>query len=57
MEKLTIQLTLERATKNTYRYQEVEDKGGMPAVIGALYLQKWAVGDKAPEKITVEVTS
>ena len=57
MDKLTIELILERATKNTYRYQEVEDKGGMPAVIGALYLQKWAVGDKAPEKITVEVTA
>jgi len=57
MDKLTIELILERATKNTYRYQEVEDKGGMPAVVGALYLQKWAVGGEAPEKITVEVTA
>jgi hypothetical protein len=42
----------EKETKNTVKFEE-KPPAGQPPVIGALYLQKWAVG-KA-EKVTVKV--
>jgi hypothetical protein len=51
-----LQLTLQRAkeTKNTVRYEEPESD--QPMVIGALYLQKWAVHHlEDPETITVMI--
>jgi hypothetical protein len=53
--KLEATFTLERETKNTYRYQEeLSDK---PPIIGTLYVQKWALGSPPPRRIhlTVEV--
>lgn len=54
---MQVTLTLERETKNTYRYQEVEDD---KVVIGTLYIKKSAmrrlVGDDGPaEKLTVTI--
>jgi hypothetical protein len=42
--KLEATFTLERETKNTYRYQEEPSGSGKPPIIGTLYIQKWALG-------------
>jgi hypothetical protein len=42
----------EKDTKNTVRFQEVEEKG-KPPVIGTLYVQKWFAGDR--NELTVEI--
>ncbi len=42
-------------TKNCYRLDEVTD-AGMPPKIGTLYIQKWAVGNKLPERLTLTLT-
>jgi hypothetical protein len=51
MEKLTVTFTLERETKNTIRYAEDADTD--PPAIGALYGQKWLLGDEPPQKLTI----
>lgn len=51
MENITVTLTKTKLTKNTVVYDPEE---GQP-VIGRMYLPKWFVGDKYPEKITVTV--
>jgi hypothetical protein len=52
MEKKEIEFEFERATKNTYRFQE---KAYGNPVIGTLYLQKSAFGSKEPKKVKVTV--
>jgi hypothetical protein len=52
--KITIEFAFERATKNTVRYQEVVEPG-YPPKVGTLYIQKWAVGSKAPARLTVTI--
>lgn len=42
-------------TKNCYRLDE-QTQEGMPPKIGTLYVQKWAVGNRLPESITVTIT-
>ena len=53
MNKKEIDFEFERATKNTYRFQEKDP--GNPA-IGTLYVQKSVFGSKEPKtlKVTVE---
>ena len=49
--------TLEKETKNTYRYQaELE---GKPPAVTTIYVQKWALGSPPPTriKVTVEILS
>jgi hypothetical protein len=53
--KLEATFTLERETKNTYRYQEELSSSGKPPVIGTLYIQKWAVGSPLPRRIKIIV--
>jgi len=54
MEQLTIRLSRAKETKNTVRFEEPEDD--QPAVIGTLYLQKWAFHRlEDPETITVTI--
>jgi hypothetical protein len=53
MDKQTLTFTLERATKNTIRY--AEDANGKSPAIGTLYVQKWLLGDKPPEKLTITI--
>lgn len=53
MEAQTLTFTVERETKNTVRYQEQTD--GTPPAIGTLYVQKWALGQDTPQKITVVI--
>lgn len=54
---LEVEFRREKETKNTIRFEEVESETGDPPVIGALYLQKWAVkrlGDPQKLKVTVD---
>ena len=54
MDKKEIEFEFERATKNTYRFQE---KASGNPVIGTLYVQKSVFGDKEPKKVKVTVES
>ena len=48
-------MTFEKATKNTFRFQE-ETQQGQPPRIGVLYLQKWNFQVEPDRiKVTVEV--
>lgn len=51
---MEIKLKLEKTTKNTYRYQE-QPEDGQPPVINTLYIQKWFLGNPAPEEITITI--
>jgi hypothetical protein len=55
METLTLRFEMERETKNTVRYAEVAESGQPPRV-GTLYVQKWALGEPPPERLTVTIT-
>ncbi len=50
-----IGFTFERSTKNTHVYLEAVQPG-VAQKIGTLYVQKWVVGDRAPQnlKVTLE---
>lgn len=50
MKKIT--MTFEKATKNTYRYQE---SGAEPHFIGTLYVQKSTFEGEPPQAIVVTV--
>jgi hypothetical protein len=43
-----------RETKNTVRFEEENKGGGLPPVIGTLYLQKWCVKDATEVTVTLE---
>ncbi len=51
--KFTIRMKFEKETKNSLRFQEVEEKGQAPR-IGTLYVKKYAV-DGRPAELTVTV--
>ncbi len=44
--------TLEKETKNTYRFQEDESSG--PSRVGTIYVQKWSF-DTPPRRIKVSI--
>lgn len=51
---LTINMTLKKETKNTFRFEERAD---VP-VIGTLYVQKWACKELGmPKQIVVTITN
>ena len=54
MEEKTLVFTIEKETKNTVRYQEKPDPG-MPAIIGTVYVQKWAFPGDVPQEITLTI--
>ena len=54
MERHELKFEQEKETKNTIRFQEVVEDGGQ-AVIGPLYIQKHALGDKAPKAVTLTI--
>ena len=54
MERHELKFEQEKETKNTIRVQEVVADGGQ-AVIGPLYIQKHALGDKAPKAVTLTI--
>ena len=53
MSKTTIQLTFEKETKNSVRFQEVPEEGKAP-VVGTVYLQKWFAGQSKNIELTIE---
>ena len=53
MERQTLVFVTERETKNTVRFQE--EANGKPSVIGTLYVQRWALGQPLPQRLTVTI--
>lgn len=52
---ITVKMGVEKETKNTYVYSEiVEDEESTPS-IKTLYVAKAAIGETAPETITVKI--
>lgn len=49
-----IQFNREKETKNTVKFAEAPNPGE-PPIIGALYAQKWFVGDASKVKVTIEL--
>lgn len=54
-EPFELTFELEKDTKNTYQYKETTVEAGKPPVIGTVYVQKWALGSPAPEKIQISL--
>lgn len=50
----SVAFEFEKATKNTFKYSEVPERG-QPPRIGSLYVQKWAVGEEPPRRLSVTV--
>ena len=53
MKRQTLVFATERQTKNTVQFQE--EANGKPAVIGTLYVQRWALGEPLPQRLTVTI--
>ena len=53
MDRQTLVCVTERETKNTVRFQE--EASGKPPVIGTLYVQRWALGEPLPQRLTVTI--
>ena len=53
MERQTLVFVTERETKNTVRFQE--EANGKPPVISTLYVQRWALGQPLPQRLTVTI--
>ena len=53
MERQALVFVTERETKNTVRFQE--EASGKPPVIGTLYVQRWALGEPLPQRLTVTI--
>ena len=52
---ISAQFKLEKETKGTFRY--AEETTGQPPKIGTLYIQKWALSNPPPDKITLILES
>jgi hypothetical protein len=57
--KLTINFKLEKKTKNTGRYQEIDnnDEPSVSPLVGTVYVQKSALGDPVPQILQVTIES
>lgn len=53
----SVTFVAEKATKNTWRFEEVADPPGSKPIIGTLYLQKSALGDVEVSSDTVVVVT
>lgn len=51
----TIRFVADKTTKSTVRFQE-QPKDGQPPIIGSLYVQKWACGDKTVAEVTLSLS-
>lgn len=49
---MKVKFKKEKETKNTVRFQEIEEKG-KPPVVGTLYVQRWFAGDR--EELTIDI--
>ena len=56
MPEIVVEFVKERETKNTVRFQEVENPDGEPPAVGTLYIQKWVLKRlDNPERIAVAI--
>lgn len=58
MERLELKFTYEKETKNTIRYREELGQiahSSRDIAIGALYVQKEALGEPAPQRLRVTI--
>ena len=53
MAEKTIKFELEKHNKNSVRYKEVPE-GGMPPVLGSLYVQNWFAGESKTLEVTIK---
>ncbi len=53
--RIEVELEIEKETKNTIRYAEVENEEGKPPILRTLYIQKWALGKQPPRRIQVTI--
>ncbi len=60
MNTITVTMLLERETKRTIRYQEVDADGLVidmqDAAVGTIYLKKRVLGNTPPQMIMISVT-
>jgi hypothetical protein len=54
VKRLVLIFSMQKETKGTYRYQEVED-AGRDTVVGSLYVKKAMVGDSPPAQLRVTI--
>ena len=47
--------TLEKETKGTFRFSEVEEEG-QPILVGSLYIKKWALPKVPPKTLSLAIT-
>lgn len=52
----TITLRLSKSTKGTFVYDQEVDIGGDPVVLKNVYIEKWALTDSPPTRITITIT-
>ena len=55
MDEISVKMEIEKETKNTIRYAAVVEDGKPPAV-KTVYIEKWAVGERAPNYLTITIT-
>lgn len=55
--QFTITMSLKKETKGTFVYEQDADEQGQPPRISSLYVAKWALGSKPPEKIEITLVS
>lgn len=53
MEKRTIKMVAEKATKNQIRFKE-NTVDGQPPVLDTMYIPKWVVGEQETIDVTIE---
>ena len=51
--ELHVVFEYERSTKGTHRYQEIPET--TEPIIGTLYIRKWAVGENAPDRLSLTI--
>lgn len=60
--ELKVRFQFDRSTKGAHRFQEIDKSGNIlttndKAVIGTLYLRKSSIGEDAPKKLIVNITT
>ena len=58
MEKLELRFTYEKETRNTIRFKEELDEeahSSRDIAVGALYIQKEALGEPVPQRLKVTI--
>jgi hypothetical protein len=51
---MELRFKVDKATKNTVRYEEVPEEG-KPPIVGTIYVQKWYLGNPAPVELRITI--